>query len=100
MDSVFTGTSFDSTITSILYLTSGKFVLSGGFTTYNGTSANGIIRLNSDTTLDTTWNYGTGFGGTGQGVLTANTAQTLYNVGGTFTTFDGVSANYIVQLIS
>jgi len=100
VDSVFTGTSFDSSVTSILYLTSGKFVLSGAFTTYNGTSANGIIRLNSDTTKDTTWNYGTGFGGTGQGVLTANTAQTLYNVGGTFTMFDGVSANYIVQLLS
>ena len=99
VDSVFTGTSFDASVVSIIYLTSGKILLSGPFIIYNGTSANYIIRLNSDTTIDTSWNYGTGFGG-GGGALTTNAAQTLYNIGGLFTTFDGVSANYIIQLIS
>ena len=98
VDSVFTGTSFDSTANSIIYLSDGKILVSGLFTTYNGISADGIVKLNSDTTIDTTWNYGSGFGGTGSGILTTNSAQNLYNIGGSFTVFDGTPANYIIQL--
>lgn len=39
----------------------GKFYLSGGFSTYNGTTVNRLIRVNPDGSLDTTFSTGTGF---------------------------------------
>ncbi len=39
----------------------GKMVVCGYFTKYNNTTANGLIRLNSDYSIDTSFNIGTGF---------------------------------------
>ena len=44
-----------------IVLSSGKYMVSGAFTTYNGASANRIVRLNSNGTRDTSFVYGTGF---------------------------------------
>ena len=38
----------------------GRIIIGGEFTSYNGTSINRIARLNSDGTLDTSFNPGTG----------------------------------------
>jgi uncharacterized delta-60 repeat protein len=54
---------FDSGVYSIVPLPGGKFLIAGAFTTYRGVSANGIIRLNSDGTRDTTFDMGAGFNG-------------------------------------
>jgi uncharacterized delta-60 repeat protein len=40
----------------VKYLSTGKILVCGGFTEYNGTNISGICRLNSDGTLDTTFN--------------------------------------------
>jgi hypothetical protein len=42
----------------------GDIYVVGGFTTYNGSPAPGIIRLNSDLSIDAAFNPGTGFTGT------------------------------------
>jgi uncharacterized delta-60 repeat protein len=39
----------------------GKIIIGGRFTKYNGVNVNKIARLNTDGTLDTTFNIGTGF---------------------------------------
>lgn len=54
------GTGANYTITSILLLPDGKFIITGAFTSYNGVSVNRIARLNSDGTLDTSFNPGAG----------------------------------------
>ncbi len=40
---------------------SGTFYMGGGFTNFNGSGANYIISLNSDGSVNTTFNFGTGF---------------------------------------
>src|SRR6266446_3960752 len=41
---------------------SGDIYVGGGFTIYNGTASNCIIRLKADGTVDTAFNVGSGFG--------------------------------------
>jgi hypothetical protein len=80
--------------------TSGKIVVTGNFTAYNGTPCNGIIRLNGDGTIDNTWNYGTGIsGGSAAGYDAQLLLNNTYLLGGDFTSFDGNSVNNIVSLL-
>ena len=66
----------------------GKIILSGAFTQFNGVATNRIIRLNSDATIDTTFNYGTGFNNTVSDVKIQSDAKIL--VAGLFTLYNGV----------
>jgi len=74
----------------------GKIYIGGNFTTYNGVTRNRIARLNSDGTLDTSFNPGTGFDSQ-VFVITLDSVGKLY-VGGAFTTYSGVAANRIIKL--
>jgi hypothetical protein len=70
----------------------------GDFTTYNGTSINRIVRLNTDGSIDNTFSIGTGFSNACYiGKLDSN--GKLY-VGGFFTSYNGTGANYIIRLNS
>lgn len=55
------GTGGNLPIKDFIELSSGKFIVSGAFTVYNGVNCKGIIRLNSDGTVDPTFitTYGT-----------------------------------------
>lgn len=57
------GTGFSYTVNEIALQSDGKVVVGGEFSTYNGVSAESIIRLNSDGTVDPAFTYGTGFNG-------------------------------------
>ena len=46
---------FNNTVIDISRQTSGKYIVSGNFTEYNGQSAKGICRLNTDFSLDTSF---------------------------------------------
>jgi uncharacterized delta-60 repeat protein len=74
----------------------GKIYIGGNFTTYQGVTANRIVRLNTDYTLDTSFNVGAGFP-TAVRAITLDSAGKLY-VGGAFTTYQGVAANRIIKL--
>jgi uncharacterized delta-60 repeat protein len=64
LDTSFTHTSgANNAIYSVTLLNSGKIVIGGFFTTYEGTSRNFIAQLNSNGSLDTSFNPGTGFNG-------------------------------------
>lgn len=78
----------------------GKVYVSGGFNSYNGTPAKGIISLNPDGTVNTFFNYGTGFEGNGGytvGMAFSNDGTKIY-VTGSFFTYNGTPAVGIVRL--
>ncbi|UTN05087.1 T9SS sorting signal type C domain-containing protein [Flavobacterium bizetiae] len=55
------GVGFDGHVYAIALQSDNKIILGGTFLTYNGISQKRIIRLNSDGSLDTTFESGTGF---------------------------------------
>ena len=74
----------------------GKLVIGGYFTTYQGVSANRIVRLNTDFSIDDTFDYGTGFNAEVNAVAIQSDGKIL--VGGNFTSYKGTSRNRLVRL--
>lgn len=74
----------------------------GGFSTFNGASSPGVIRLNNSGTQDTSFRTGIGAGGTVY-AITAYPTNSVYNngsvlVGGSFTNFNSVVVGNLVRL--
>jgi uncharacterized delta-60 repeat protein len=91
------GTGFNNDVTEIDILSDGKLLISGDFTSYNGTAANRIIKLNTNGSIDTSFNYGSGF--------TPDTTNELIElpdgkliVVGQFTSYNGTAALRIIGL--
>lgn len=78
----------------------GKIVLGGIFTLYNGVAANNIVRLNSDGSIDYSFNSGSGTSG-GSGIVFSSEQQPDGKIvfGGNFNTYNGVTASYIVRVL-
>jgi hypothetical protein len=74
-----------------------KIVLVGPFSEYSGQSRNGIVVLNPDGTLFTTFNPGTGFSGDTQQVYTFNDGTMLVSAGA-LTSYNGTSVTGMVKL--
>jgi uncharacterized delta-60 repeat protein len=78
----------------------GKIIIGGQFKMYNGLPANNVARLNTNGTLDNTFNSGTGI----------NSGPTIWTLaiqdngkiiaGGNFNSFNGTVANSLVRLNS
>ncbi len=81
---------------------SGDIYVGGTFNTYNTTFRNGIIRLNSDGSVDTGFNSGTGFsGGFVQDIASAGDGSGDIYVGGNFTGYNSATnINRLVRLNS
>lgn len=64
IDNSFTiGTGFNSDgVKAVELQPDGKIICGGYFSSYNGTSSKGIVRLNTDGTIDNIFSVGTGFG--------------------------------------
>lgn len=87
----------------------GDVYVGGVFTTYNGTPANGIIRLNDDGSRDPNFIIGDGFTnptnepeldpGVWTATLVADMTGDIY-VGGSFTFYDGIPSSGVVRLNS
>jgi uncharacterized delta-60 repeat protein len=80
----------------------GKILIGGDFTAYNGVSRNRIARINSDGSLDTSFNPGVGANGA---VFTICRSNNYYYgsgdailIGGNFTTVGGITRNRIAKL--
>ncbi len=81
----------------------GKILIGGGFPTYNGTSLNGIARINPDGSLDNTFNPGTGFSSIIPPPWVSSIAVQTDGkiiVGGGFTSFNGTAIKGICRLNS
>jgi len=80
----------------------GKILVgANGPVTYSGSVAStGSFRLNTNGTLDTTFNTGVGFGGTGGGVIHTIDIQNdgKYVMGGQFTTYSGSSITRVARI--
>jgi uncharacterized delta-60 repeat protein len=70
-----------------------SILLVGRFTSYNGTAANRIIRLNDNGSIDTSFVYGSGFAGVGISAPNADAVKVVntnsYLVGGNYTAYNG-----------
>ena len=75
----------------------GKIIAGGQFNSYNDSTCNGIARLNSDGSLDTSFNSGTGFN-YHEVYSLALQADGKLIAGGVFTSYDSVPCNYITRL--
>lgn len=96
-DSTFNiGTGFSNYVNSIVIQNDGKILVGGEFSTYNGTTANKLIRLNNDGTIDTSFDVGVGFSNFVKTISIQNDGKLL--VGGGFLTFNGVPSKGIVRL--
>jgi uncharacterized repeat protein (TIGR01451 family)/uncharacterized delta-60 repeat protein len=74
-----------------------RILVGGEFTRFSGVTRNGITRLNPDGTVDPTINFGTGADG---GFVDAIVIQSNdeIDVGGGFSTFEGIAENNFVRL--
>lgn len=80
---------------------SNKIIIGGSFAEYHGKPAPRIARIDENGVLDTTFQIGSGAGGTNNFVesLAVDELGRVY-VGGRFTSFNQVSVNRIVRLLS
>jgi uncharacterized delta-60 repeat protein len=90
------GSGANGNVTTIAIQNDGKVVICGAFTSFNGVSRNRIARLNSDGTLDLSFNPGTGFDNT-VNVCSIQIDGTIL-IGGQFSSFDGISRNRIARI--
>jgi len=92
------GTGPNTIVNSILVLPDDSIIIAGAFTSFNGTTYNRIMRINSNGTLNSSFitNLGTGFNNVvDQAILTP--AGKILCIGN-FTSYNGVTRNRIVQL--
>jgi len=90
------GTGANKMVWTTAIQSDGKIIIGGDFTSYNGTPRNRIARLNTDGTLDDTFNPGTG---ANSGVkTTAIQSDGKIIIGGDFTSSDGIPRNRIARL--
>ena len=97
-DTFNSGDGFNEYVNSLTETTDGGYLVGGGFISYSGQTANRIIKLKSDGSIDDTFNSGSGFDNTVWSLL--QTTDGGYLVGGYFTLYSGQTANYIIKLKS
>jgi len=81
----------------------GKIIIGGFFSHYSGASRNGIVRVNSDGSLDNSFDPGTGTTNLGAGFPVVNTAHIQSDgkiiIAGEFTAYNGTPRNHIARLL-
>jgi uncharacterized delta-60 repeat protein len=86
-------------VNAALILPNGKIVITGNFLSYNGETVNGICRLNSDGSLDSTFNTGNGLGGIVRlGYALGRQPDGKILVGGNFTSVNGIARQGLARL--
>ena len=94
------GSGFNGSVTALQLLPDGRIVANGTFTTLNGVTRNRLARLLPDGALDTTFDPVAGFTG---GISTPGTLALQSDgkllVGGSFTTYNGTTANGLVRVL-
>ena len=93
------GAGFNNIVQPLAIQADQKILVGGSFTTYSGSGATRIARLNTNGTVDTgsSWNTGTGFSSNVSTLaLEPGTGKIL--VGGGFTSYSGSTANRIARL--
>jgi uncharacterized delta-60 repeat protein len=95
------GAGVDDELFGVKIQNDGKILIGGRFRHYNNTARNKIVRLNTDGSLDPTFNIGTGAIGANDNALVADIIiqkDQKIVIGGSFTSYNGVSRNAIARL--
>ena len=92
------GSGFNDVVDVITLQPDGKILVGGVFNSYSGVTHNGIIRLNTGGTIDNTFNSGDGFNSNVDVITLQPDGKIL--VGGAFSSYNGVTNDYIVRLNS
>ena len=91
-----TGTGGGSQVVSVALQPDGKVLIAGSFTNFNGTSRNGLARLNANGSLDGGFNPGAGAKGISSIALQSD-GRIL--IGGGFLTYNGVLRPFVARLL-
>src|SRR5690554_247674 len=83
------GSGFNAFSSTVALQPDGKILFGGGFTEYNGTPTNYIVRLNPDGSIDPSFDTGTGFNDVVQALIVQEDGKIL--VGGSFTSYNEVA---------
>lgn len=100
-----TGSGFDNTVFDLKIQSDGKILVAGQFTNYSASSVSctGSVRLNSDGTVDTSFNVGTGFTtGSSPAIVRTIVSQSDGKImfGGNFQVYSGSTVGGIVRVNS
>ncbi len=90
------GTGANHYITALALQSDGKILIGGAFTIYDGITRIHIARLNTDGSLDATFDPGTGANGGVTSIALQSDGKIL--IGGAFTIYDGTNRNRIARL--
>ncbi|MCU0383235.1 MAG: T9SS type A sorting domain-containing protein [Cyclobacteriaceae bacterium] len=97
LDTTFiSGTGSSNFYTSLAIQADGKILIGGFFSSYNSITVKNIIRLNSDGSLDTSFNTGTGPSSTVGDIVPKSNGKIV--IAGDFQTYNGISRPRIAQL--
>jgi uncharacterized delta-60 repeat protein len=91
-----TGTGFDAAVQTVLIDADGKILVGGSFTTYNGTARKALARLNSDGSLDETFNAVVNDGGAVYSITLQSDGKIV--IGGFFSVVNGQTRNSLARL--
>lgn len=90
------GNGFNGTVKIIKLQNDGKILVGGKFTSFNDIPQNRIIRLNSNGSIDETFDIGTGFDDTVNTIEIQSDNKIL--IGGDFKKFNGLDKKYLIRL--
>lgn len=89
-------TGFNNIVTRAKLQANGKIIAVGFFTSYRGSTRNRIARINTDGTLDATYNVGTGFNNNVNDLVIQPDGKCYAT--GNFTTYKGATINRIIRI--
>ena len=92
------GTGANSAVRTSAIQSDGKILIGGEFTSYNTTAINRIARLNSDGSIDATFNTGTGANNTVWSTAIQSDGRII--IGGMFTTYNSMTRNRVARIIA
>lgn len=95
------GTGFGSRPENLVVLPNDKIFVVGDFQNYKGISAHSMVALNTDGSIDTSFNIGTPFlnaGGSGHITSVELQQDGKIIIGGSMSTFNGVNVGHVVRL--
>ncbi len=99
IDSSFsTGAGGNGTVQNLALQPDGKIIIVGSFTAFNGVGRFRVARLNADSSLDPTFDPGTGANAGVLGIALQNDGKII--IGGTFTTFNNSASSRLARLNS
>lgn len=90
------GGSGGTSVYAIALQSNGKILVGGSFTSFNGLTSNNIVRINSDGSIDNTFNIGSGFSSQVWSITIQTDDDIL--VGGYFDYYNGLLAPHVIRL--